>query len=170
MRKTMIILIIFIGIVFGFAIQSQAETILFHIKTALDKDDAQICVAPNIALAAQENGDNVVLLFDASAVTSLTKGWGFWNFGNKTPMDKAGLPVRERKSLSGQFGIPLNEIPHNYGDYLKFLKKRGAKIFVNRTMLSLYQIDPSRVDSVTESVELNTMLKIFDSADKTLVY
>ena len=68
---------IFVLLMLGTLGSSQAATILFHVKTALDKDDAQICVAPNVALAAQKMGDTVVILIDASAVTPLGAGqWG----------------------------------------------------------------------------------------------
>ena len=41
---------------------------------------------------------------------------------------------------------------------------------MNRTMLTLYKIDPSKVDSVAETVDLSSMLKLFKEADKMLVY
>ena len=152
------------------ATRTGAESILFHIKTSLAKDDAQICVAPNVALAALEFGDDVTLLFDGSAVTSITQGWGWFVFGSTTPMDKAGLPERERKSLSEQFGIPMEKIPKNYGDYLEFVRDRGAKIVVNGTMLTLYNIDPKTVDDVAQPLELMDMLNVFKKADRVLVY
>ncbi len=147
-----------------------AESILFHVKTALDKDDAQICAVPNVAVAAQESGDQVTLLFDASAVTSITRGWGWLLFGERTPMDAAALPERERRSLYEQFGIPLDGVPKDYGEYLQFLKERGAKIYVNRTMLTLYNIDPKDVDPVAVAADLKTMLGLFKKADRILVY
>lgn len=148
----------------------RAETVLFHVKTALDKDDAQICAAPNVALAFRELGDSVILLFDASAVTSLTQGRGKMNWGNRTPMEKAALPERERQSLSEQLNIPIEKIPRNYGDYLDFLKQRGAKIYVNTTMLTLYKIDLKTVDAVAEPADLHTMIRLFKEADRIVVY
>ncbi len=74
------------------------EHVLIHVKTALSIDDAQICAVPTVAWATVSQGKQVTLLFDASAVTSVTKGFGWrgW-FGTKTTaMDRAGLPERER--------------------------------------------------------------------------
>lgn len=65
---------------------------LFHVKTILDEDDAQICVVPNVAWAAFSKGHDVTLLFDGSAVTSVKRGGIFDT--TKTPMDKAELPER----------------------------------------------------------------------------
>ena len=84
-----------------------ATNVLFHVKTALNVDDAQICVAPNVAMASLDSGDKVTILFDGSAVTSITQGWGWFVFGSITPMDKASLPKRERNSLSKQFNMEL---------------------------------------------------------------
>ena len=63
----------------------KVQTFLFHVKTSLDKDDAQICVVPNVAWAALNKGHEVILMFDGSAVTSVKKG-GFWD-STKTDME-----------------------------------------------------------------------------------
>ncbi len=84
------------------------EQLLIHVKTALSVDDAQICAVPNVAWAALSQGKEVTLLFDASAVTSVTKrfGWRGWLGTKTTAMDRAALPERERKSLAEQFQVP----------------------------------------------------------------
>ena len=146
------------------------KNVLFHVKTSLAKDDAQICVVPNAAMAALADGAKVTLLFDASAVTSITQGWGWFNWSSSTPMDKATAPLRERKSISQQFEVPLDEVPTNYGDYLRFLNRRGAEVVVNRTMLTLYEIDPKHVDPVAKPIDVKTMFALFKNADLTLVY
>lgn len=160
-----------ITIFFSHDIYAQAENkLLIHVKTALDIDDAQICAVPNVAWAALKSGKKVTILFDASAVTSITKGWGWFNFGDSTPMDKAKLPERERKSLSEQFSTPLDEIPKNYGEYLGFIKDKGAKIFVNRTMMTLYNISPEEIDQRTEPISLEKMVNTFSKKSIYIVY
>jgi len=142
--------------------------ILFHVKTSLDEDDAQICVVPNVAWAAIHKGHDVTLLFDGSAVTSVKKG-GFFD-QTKTDMDRAKLPERERVALSQQFNYSLEQIPHNYGEYLHFLKNLGARIYINKTMMLLYQIEPDQIDSSLELIELNEMLDIMTSSDFYFAY
>lgn len=168
-RSSLVIVVAVIGLTLSTSVPAGAESLLFHVKTSLAEDDAQICVAPNVALAALESGDTVTLLFDGSAVTSITKGWGWFTFGDTTPMDKAGMPERERVSLAEQFDIPLSEIPHDYGAYLRFIEERGARVLVNRTMLTLYNIDPSDV-IIARAIELKDMLALFKEADHVLVY
>ncbi len=148
------------------------EHVLIHVKTALSVDDAQICAVPNVAWATVAEGKQVTLLFDASAVTSVTKGlgWRGW-FGTKTTaMDRAALPERERKSLAEQFQVPLDSVPRNYGEYLTFLKGKGVKLYYNRTMALLYNIDPKRIDSNLTPLGLKEMTALFGSVDRSIGY
>ena len=54
--------------------RSLARPVVFHVKTALSVDDAQICVVPNVAWAALAEDRPVTIVFDGSAVTSVAKG------------------------------------------------------------------------------------------------
>lgn len=150
-----------------------AKRILIHMKTSLAQDDAQICAVPNVAWAAVKAGHKVTILVDASAVTSVTKGFGWFRklMGSEsTALDRAGLPERERQSLSEQMGVPLEQVPSNYGEYFDFLKKMGVEIYGNRTMMLLYKIDPARVASAVTPVPLERMVQLFSSADRIIVY
>jgi hypothetical protein len=138
------------------------------VKTSLAKDDAQICVAPNVALAALQQGNAVTLLFDGSAVTSVKRG-SLFN-PDKTPMDKADLPERERKALAEQLQIPLEQIPHNYGEYLEFLKQKGAKLIINRTMMLLYKIEPEEIDANLTPVSLPEIIDLRKKMDFYMAY
>lgn len=158
-------------------VQAQQATparILIHMKTSLALDDAQICAVPNVAWAAVKAGHKVTILVDASAVTSVTKGFGWFRKltgAETTALDRAGLPERERQSLSEQMGIPLEQVPRNYGEYLDFLKnKLGVEIYGNQTMMLLYTIDPARVASAVTPVSLEKMVQLFGTADRIIVY
>jgi len=153
--------------------QASPARLLIHMKTSLAEDDAQICAVPNVAWAAVKAGHKVTILVDASAVTSVTKGFGFFNRifrSDSTALDRAALPERERQSLSEQMGVPLDQIPHNYGEYFDFLKKLGVEIYGNQTMMLLYKIDPSRVASSVIPIPLDRMVQLFDSSDRIIVY
>lgn len=153
--------------------QTVPQRILIHMKTALSLDDAQICAVPNVAWAAVKAGHKVTILVDASAVTSVTKGFGWFNGmfrPDSTALDRAALPERERESLAEQMGMPLEQIPHNYGEYFDFLKKLGIEVYGNRTMMLLYKIDPAHVAASMTSIPLERMVQLFISADRILVY
>ncbi len=154
--------------------QAAPSRILIHMKTSLAEDDAQICAVPNVAWAAVKAGYKVTILVDASAVTSVTKGFGWFRGligSDSTALDRAGLPERERQSLSEQMGVSLDQIPHNYGEYFDFLKnKLGVEIYGNRTMMLLYNIDPARVAALVTPILLGKMVDLFASADRVIVY
>jgi len=143
-------------------------------KTSLALDDAQICAVPNIAWGAVKAGHKVTILVDASAVTSVTKGFGWFRslIGSETTaLDRAALPERERQSLSEQMAVSLDQVPHNYGQYFDLLKsKLGVEIYGNRTMMLLYKIDPTRVASAVIPIPLDRMVQLFESADRLIVY
>lgn len=68
-----------------------------------------VCAVPNVAWMVVKAGHTVTILVDASAVTSVTKGFGFfWQLigSDSTALDRASLPERERQSLAEQMGAP----------------------------------------------------------------
>jgi len=139
------------------------KTFLVHAKTSLKIDDAQICAVPNVAWTALNKGYEVSILFDASGVTAIKKGGVFG--GDQTPLDKADLPERERKSLSEQLGVALETVPRNYGEYIHFLKEKGIKLYANRTMMLLYKISEEKIDQAVTPIDLEGMVKLFEEAD-----
>ena len=126
-----------------------------------------------MAWAFVKAGHRVPILVDASAVTSVTKGFGWFNSlvrSDSTAQDRAALPDRERASLTEQMGVPLEEIPHQYGEYFAFLKKLGVNMYGNRTMMLLYNIDPQQVASEVTPISLKEMVELFHSADRIIGY
>ena len=63
--------------------------------------------------------------------------WRGWFGIDSTAMERAELPERERLSLAEQFGVPIEEVPHDHGAYLHFIKEKGAEIYYNTTMALL---------------------------------
>ncbi len=154
--------------------EALSANILIHMKTSLAQDDAQICAVPNVVWAAVKAGHKVTILVDASAVTSVTKGFGWFRGligSDSTALDRAALPERERHSLSEQMGVPIEQIPYTYGEYFDVLKnKLGVEIYGNQTMLLLYKIDPSRVASSVTPIPLPRMVQLFEAAERIVVY
>ncbi len=153
--------------------EASSANMLIHMKTSLAQDDAQICAVPNVAWAAVKAGHQVTILVDASAVTSVTKGFGWFRSligSDTTALDRAALPERERQSLSEQMRLPLDQIPHDYGEYFELLKKLGVEIYGNRTMMLLYKIDPLRMASTVTPIPLDRMVQLFSGAEKVIVY
>ncbi|MGH6894944.1 MAG: hypothetical protein ACREJ5_00115 [Geminicoccaceae bacterium] len=171
-RYTILALTLFALLPAASMVAAAERPLVFHVKTALSVDDAQICVVPNVAWAALAEGRPVTIVFDGSAVTSVARGYGWrgWLGIDSTAMDRAALPERERRSLAEQFGVPLEEVPHDYGAYLDFIKAKGAEIYYNTTMALLYQIDPQRIDDALEPLELQALLQVLTADADYLVY
>jgi len=176
-RVRSVIIAIFVALAWSAGLgtqQASAANILIHMKTSLALDDAQICAVPNVAWASVKVGHTVTILVDASAVTSVTKGFGWFRKligSDSTALDRAGLPERERQSLSEQMDMPLDQVPHNYGEYFDFLKNKvGVEIYGNQTMMLLYKIEPSRVASSVTPISLAKIVHLFEAADRIIVY
>lgn len=155
------------------ASEHSTHKVLIHMKTSLAVDDAQICAVPNVAWASVKAGHHVTILVDASAVTSVTKGFGWFNTvfrSDTTALDRAALPERERLSLAEQMDVPLDRVPHDYGEYFDLLREMGVEIYGNRTMMLLYKIDPDRIARAVEPVTLDQMIQLFKVADRVIVY
>jgi len=144
------------------------KTFLIHAKTSLSIDDAQICAVPNVAWTALQQGYRVVILFDASGVTALKKGGLFG--GDRTPLDKAALPERERQSLVQQLGVPLESVPHDYGEYIRLLGEKGIELYANRTMMLLYKIGEDEIETAVTPIGLEKMLTLLANRDVYVAY
>ncbi len=152
----------------AFAGSGDGKTFLIHAKTSMDLDDAQICAVPNVAWTALQEGYRVAILFDASGVTAIKKGGLFG--GDQSPLDKAALPERERLSLTEQLGEPLENVPNDYGQYIRFLKAKGVALYANRTMMLLYKIGENEIDQAVTPISLKKMVELFAGPDVYVAY
>ncbi len=53
---------------------------------------------------------------------------------------------------------------------LTFLKGKGVKLYYNRTMALLYNIDPETIDSNLTPLGLKEMTALFGSVDRSIGY
>ncbi len=149
----------------------QNKTILFHLKTGLAHDDAQICVAYNMIWAALEDGLKVNVLIDADAVNTFKVGW----LGHDA-IEGYPLPERLRRSLAEQFSVPLKDVPETYGRFLNMLHKKGAEFYINTAFLVLAKIETEMgsVKNVSakffKPVTIPEMMKLREGADSYMVY
>lgn len=147
------------------------SNVLFHIKTDLGKDDAQICVAYNMIWAALAQGKQVSVLIDASAVNTYKVGWR-----GKDDLEGYKLPGSLRQEIARQFGIGIDKVPATYGAYLKLLHDKGARFYINGGMLVIAGIserfgDPSNISAkFFQPVPFRKMLDLFEKADTVVVY
>jgi hypothetical protein len=149
----------------------EQKTLLVHLKTGLKHGGAQICVAYNAIWAALEEGLDVNVLIDADAVKTYKIGW----FG-KDSIENDKLPENMRQTLARQFDVPLEKVPHLYGEYLAMLRDKGAEFYINEEMLVTSGIskEPGDLKQVSakffKPVSLSDMIRLRLEADAYLVY
>lgn len=139
---------------------AEEDTLLVHLKTDLKKDDAQICVAYNVIWAAIEDGLQVNVLIDASAVNTYKKGWR-----GKDKLEGYKMPESLRNELARQFEVSLDDVPKTYGEYLKLLHEKGAKFYINGAMLVVSKISRTYGDMSRFSVDFFTPVTLKEMID-----
>jgi hypothetical protein len=173
-RKSIILLFVFlISTAFTNTVFSQNKPVfVVHLKTALGKDDAQICVAYNVIWAALDKGYDVRVLVDASAIDTFKKGW----LSGKDDISGYKIPENLRTALSKQFNRPIEQVPRTYGDFLEMLHRMGAKFYINKAYLIVSKAgtpeEPLKKITVKffKPVSIMEMLRIREMATIYMVY
>ncbi len=174
MKKT-ILLFLLVPLLF-FSIQAdvsakEKSSILFHLKTGLNHDDAQICVAYNMIWAALAEGASVKVLVDADAINTFKIGWR-----GKDGIQKYKLPKNLREGLATQFEVPFDQTPVTYGNYLNMLHKKGAVFYINSAMLVVAGVEEQlgTVENVSakffKPMALREMIRLRMDTDLYMVY
>ena len=150
---------------------TSGETMLFHLKTGLKHDDAQICVAYNAIWAALEEGLKVKVLVDADATNTFKIGWR-----GKDDIEDYKIPENLRRALAEQFSTPLKEVPRTYGQFLNLLHDKGAEFYINSAFLVVAKIEDQlgTVDNISAKffrpISLKEMIRLRTGADYYMVY
>ncbi len=148
------------------------KTMLFHLKTSLKHDDAQICVAYNEIWAALEEGLEVNVLVDADAINTFKLGWR-----GKDDIQDYKIPDNLRRALAQQFtGNKLAAVPRTYGEFLNMLHDKGAQFYVNSSFLVVAKIEDQlgTVKNLSakffKPIDLKEMMRLRLGADYYMVY
>lgn len=180
-----------------------SSRVLIHMKIGMKHDDNPACVAFNVAWAALEAGKNVDILYDAGAVFDLQiPGAGATSQPTSRPATgpasmpasqpsthhptgdhppdmpyslRYALPPKLKQILADQFGVPTQNLPATYYDYLKMLKDRGANIYVNAGMAHLVSLTDSlkgreRITKLAEPATFKKMIELREGAAIYYVY
>jgi len=173
MKKLALLLltILFVSAVYA---ESSKDSFLIHVKTDLSKDDAQICVAYNIIQGAVDQGYEVSVLIDASAVYTYKK-----KRGGMDKLSKYKIPDNLKRELSRQFNLSEENTPKTYGDYLKLLHKSGAKFYINGSMMVVSKLsrefgDKSKLSELAQHtfkvVSIKEMTQLIGRAKQYVAY
>jgi|GEM_PF-628387 len=150
---------------------SSGQSILFHIKTSLKHDDAQICVAYNVIWASINKGLDVKVLIDADAVNTYK-----FNFFGSDKLGGYKLPTNLRNALATQFSLSFEETPESYGKYIRMLKNKGVKFYINSGMLVVAGIEEKLGETKNLTVDFFTpitfdqMVDLFEESATIVTY
>ncbi len=154
------------------ALAGAGKTILFHLKTGLKHDDAQICVAYNEIWAALAEGLKVKVLVDADAINTFKVGWR-----GKDDIENYKIPDNLRRALAVQFtDNKMDAVPKTYGEFLNLLHEQGAEFYVNSSFLVVAKIEEQLGTAEHLSAKffkpigLKEMLRLRTTADYYMVY
>lgn len=129
--------------------------VFIHMVTSFDDDDNPACVAFNVALAALKRGQNVIMFFDAGAVTDLK----LWQ-GAPTAL-RYELPDKLKQMLSRRYGVSSDDLPATYQGFLHALNEAGATIAANGFMAELVSL----TEDATEPGQLEPFVAMWSLKD-----
>jgi len=144
------------------------KLLLIHVTSLAKGDKDQFYAIPQLALKAIKEGYEVTILFDGRGVNLIKIG--HWYGGDTNKLDKMDIPEEERKRLSVELSLPVASVPGNYGDFLRFMKGRGARLFASKKMMDIYGIGDEEYDFAVTPVGLEEMLVIIGGADVYVSY
>jgi len=136
----------------GAPAEAQAPTaerpLLLHLLTDANSNDANACVAFNLAWVAIEQGHPVEMLFD---------GWASYNIKTGDFWAKYRVPEHFRKLVSKTVGHDVEWGGGTYVDLLKYLHGKGLVVAANKTFLALSG-DDKKLPSFVEQWTLAEMV------------
>ena len=147
------------------------KKLFIHYKTNFEHDDANGCVAFNVAFGALAQGYEVEMFYDAGGVYDL-----------KVESDCAphsygyAVPAKLKSIMADLYPITPGEMPNTYRDYLYWLHAMGVTISYNGFMAALVSLQDealvrsASIEKIAEPVSLADMLERRGQADEYFVY
>ena len=141
-------------------VNSGKDMLLFHLVTDANTNDANACVAFNLAWVAVEKGLKVEMLFDSWAGYNIKEG-DFWG--------KYQVPKHYRQLVVDAIGKEIDWKGGTYMDLLKYLKQKEMIVSANKTFLSLSG-DDKKLPSFVEKIGLAQMVEHIANASGYVRY
>ncbi len=166
---TLLLFIMFMGI--STNVWAKNKTVLVHFVANIKKDDGPPCVAFDMAYTNLKMGNKVEMLFDSEAA---------WNLkisgkDNKNDYDRYVIPADLKKLIYEEFKDPEIMKLKTFGNFLSYMKKLGAKIYVNGTWNVLTSVEKKvkgkeKMPVYTTPLNLKEMAKLINSAGSYMRY
>lgn len=155
----------------NFATPPKGKTVLVHVISNIKTNDGPPCVAFDMAYTNLMIGNKVEMLFDADAA---------WNIkivdkDKKNDFDRYEIPADLKKLIYEQFKDENINKLKTFGDFLSFLEKKGATIYVNGTWNVLTSVEKTlkgkeQMPVYVTPLTLKEMADAVNSADVYMNY
>lgn len=144
---------------------------MVHFVADIKKDDGPPCVAFDMSYTNIILGNKVILLFDADASWNLKLG----EKDGKNDFDRYSIPVDLKALIYEQFKDNDLKKLRTFGDFLSYMKSKGAEIYVNGTWKVLTSVEKTikgktKMPEYVTPLTLKEMAKKINSADAYLRY
>ncbi len=147
------------------------KKLFIHYKTNFEHDDADGCVAFNVAFGALAQGYEVEMFYDAGGVYDLKVE------SDGTPHSYGyAVPAKLKSIMADLYPITSGEMPNTYRDYLYWLHTMGATTSYNGFMAALVSLQDDAgvrsagIEKIAEPISVSQMLQHREAADEYLVY
>ena len=147
------------------------KTVLVHFVADIKKDDGPPCVAFDMAYTNIMLGNKVEMLFDADAAWNLK----IFEKDNKNDFDRYTIPADLKSLIYEQFKDNSLKKLKTFGDFLSYMKSKGAVIYVNGTWNVLTSVEKTikgktKMPKYVVPLTLKEMAKVINSADVYMRY
>ena len=166
---SMLVFTMFLGM--STKVFSKNKSVLVHFVANIKKDDGPPCVAFDMAYTNLMLGNKVEMLFDADAAWNLK----IFEKDNKNDYDRYVIPEDLKKLIYDEFkDSKINKLK-TFGNFLAYMKKMGAKIYVNGTWNVLTSVEKKvkgkeKMPDYVTPLTLKEMAKFINSADSYMRY
>jgi len=171
--KNLIIITIFLSLFVGKITNAspKKKTVLVHFVADIKKNDGPPCVAFDMAYTNIMLGNKVVMLFDADASWNLK----LLKKDGKNDFDRYTIPADLKALIYEQFNDNSLKKLKTFGDFLSYMKRKGAEIYVNGTWNALTSVEKTikgktRMPAYVTPLTLKEMAKLINSADSYMRY
>lgn len=149
----------------------KGKTVLVHFVANIKKNDGPPCVAFDMAYTNLIMGNKVEMLFDADAAWNLK----LFEKDNKNDYDRYDIPADLKALLNQQFKDPNINKLKTFGDFLSYMEKIGAELYVNGTWNVLTSVEKKikgkeKMPNYATPLTLKEMAEVINSADSYMRY
>lgn len=148
-------LLLGLGLCLAWGDEGDSRPLLLHLRADANKNDADPCIAFNLAWVAVEKGQEVEMLFDS---------WAAYNVKEKDFWARYPVPIAYKRIVENEVGDSVEWKEGSYMDLLRYLQNKGMRVSANATFLSLSG-DAEKLPDFVERLTVSQVLERLREAE-----